>query len=252
MSPDPPSPPTVISCRHASVAYGRLEVLHDVCLDVQRGAFLPLVGPNGSGKTTLLRAILGLVRPRRGRILTPFAHSRPGYVPQENSIDRLYPVSTRQIVAMGLYPHLGWLRPLRQAHKRAVQEALEQFGLAQHARKTFGELSGGLRQKALLARAFVSGAEVFLMDEPTSELDEQSEKEVLRHLVRLSRQEGKTVLLAHHGLDCVAELAPVICLVEHGRVRVTATAEVLSSSKEAQAGPSPSSNPGASQHADRA
>jgi ABC-type Mn2+/Zn2+ transport system ATPase subunit len=217
MTSTPPGRP-IIELDHVSVAYGRDEVVHDVCLAIQPGIFLPFVGPNGAGKTTLLRVILGLLKPRKGRITTPFHRCQPGYVPQQKSIDRLYPVSTRQIVAMGLYPRLRWWRPFRRPDKEAVQHVLEQFNLAEHAQKTFGELSGGMRQKTLIARALVGGAEVLIMDEPASELDEQSEKDLLGHLSRLSRDQGKTVLLAHHGLGPIRELAPLLCRVDHGRV----------------------------------
>jgi ABC-type Mn2+/Zn2+ transport system ATPase subunit len=226
----------IIVCEHVSVAYGRDEVLHDVSLEIGRGSFLPVVGPNGAGKTTLLRVILGLARPRRGRVHNPFHRCPPGYVPQHKSIDPLFPVSVRQIVAMGLYPHLGWWRRLSAANRDSVRKALAQFRLAEHADKTFSELSGGMKQKALIARALVSGAEVLVMDEPSSELDEQSEKEILAHLSRLSREEGKTVILAHHGLDHVAELAPVLCLVNHGRVSLARTGEALASGHGPQSG----------------
>ena len=218
----------IIVCDHVSLAYGRDEVVHDACLAIQPGSFLPFVGPNGAGKTTLLRAILGLLKPRTGRIVTPFHRCRPGYVPQQKSIDRLYPVSTRQIVAMGLYPQVGWWRRLSRAQNETVERVLEQFHLAEHANKTFGELSGGMRQKAMIARALAGGAEVFIMDEPTSELDEQSEKDLLGHLFRLSQEQGKTVLLAHHGLDHISKLAPILCLVKHGRVSLVQTRDVVS------------------------
>ncbi|MDP7254251.1 MAG: ATP-binding cassette domain-containing protein [Planctomycetota bacterium] len=225
MSTVKPNPDAAIVCEHVSVAYGHEEVLHDVCLEIQRGAFMPFVGPNGAGKTTLLRAILGLLKPRRGRILTPFHRSPPGYVPQQKSIDPLYPVSVRQIVTMGLYPQVSWWRKHGSTHKETVQHALEQFGLADHSHKTYAELSGGMRQKSLIARAFASGAEVFVMDEPTSELDEDSETEVLDHLFRLSQKEGKTVLLAHHGLDHVTEQVSMLCVVNHGRVQTAKRGE---------------------------
>ena len=210
----------IIVCEHVALAYGRQEVVHDACLEVCRGTLLPFVGPNGAGKTTLLRAILGLLKPSRGEIRAPFARKPAGYVPQQKSIDPLYPVTTRQIVEMGLFPELGWWRQPDADQQERVDEVLQRFGLAEHHRKTFGELSGGMKQKALLARALVSGAEVFVMDEPTSELDEKTEKEVLAHLVTLSRQEGKTVLLAHHGLDQAAALADRVCVVNHGRVHL--------------------------------
>ena len=116
-----------------------------------------------------------------------------------------------------------------------MQRVLEQFNLAEHAKKTFGELSGGMRQKAMIARALAGGAEVFIMDEPTSELDEQSEKDLLGHLFRLSKEQGKTVLLAHHGLDHISELAPVLCMVNHGRVSLVKTRDVVSSRGEQHA-----------------
>jgi ABC-type Mn2+/Zn2+ transport system ATPase subunit len=225
----------IIVCDHVSVAYGREEVIHDACLSIPPGSFLPFVGPNGAGKTTLLRAILGLLKPRHGRILTPFHRRRPGYVPQQKSIDRLYPVSTRQIVTMGLYPQVGWWRRISRAQKEAVQRALEELNLAEHAAKTFGELSGGMRQKAFIARAVVGQADVFIMDEPTSELDEQSEKDLLGHLHRLSKEQGKTVLLAHHGLNHICDMAPLLCVFNHGHVSMVKTEEVRASRGNAHA-----------------
>ncbi|MCP4376051.1 MAG: ABC transporter ATP-binding protein [bacterium] len=227
MTATTPDSNAIITCRNVSIAYGRQEVIHDVSMEIARGSFLPFVGPNGAGKTTLLRAILGLIRPRRGEIITPFRTSPPGYVPQHRTIDPLYPVSVRQITAMGLYPKLGWWRRGSKKLRRTVLEALEEFGLGDHADKTFSELSGGMKQKAMLARAFVSGAEIFIMDEPTSQLDEESEKEVFAHLLRLSRREGKTVLMAVHGMHEVLELPQRVCLVEHGRVRLAETSDVF-------------------------
>ncbi len=210
----------IIACEHVHVAYGRQEVLHDVCLEIPSGILLPFVGPNGAGKTTLLRAILGLIRPALGKIRTPFGGKPAGYVPQQKTIDPLYPVTTRQIVEMGLYPELGWWKRPDRHQRQRVDGVLERFGLAGHQAKTFSELSGGMKQKALLGRALVSGADVFILDEPTSELDEASEKEVLAHLVTLSRENGKTVLLSHHGLDQARWLSPTVCVVQHGWARV--------------------------------
>lgn len=210
----------VIVCEHLYVAYGRDVVLDDVCLKIEKGVFLPFVGPNGAGKTTLLRTILGLVKPQRGRVIAPFRRSPPGYVPQQKSIDPLYPVSANQIVTMGLYREIGWWRRLNVSQKDRVQRALEQFDLGNHAHKNYAQLSGGMKQKVLLARAFVSGAEILVMDEPASELDEQSEKEVMSHLLRLNKKEGKTVLLALHGQSDLVEELPNFCMVQQGRVRL--------------------------------
>lgn len=208
---------SVITCENISVGYGRELVLQDVSLSIAAGSLVLLMGPNGAGKTTLLKAILGLLKPRRGRITTPFHLTPPGYVPQQKSIDPLYPITVRQIVAMGLYPELGPWRRVTGDFRRRVDATLEQFDLLAHDRKTFGELSGGMRQKALIARAFVSGAEIFILDEPTSELDERSEREVVEHLHRLARGQGKTVLLVHHGLGHAVNRGDVVCLVNYGK-----------------------------------
>ena len=228
-----------IVCVHVSAGYGRQAVVRDASLEIPRGTLLPFVGPNGGGKTTLLRAILGLLRPLAGEILTPFADKPAGYVPQQKSIDSLYPVSTRQIVEMGLYPELGWWRRPNREQRTRVDAALAELGLAAHQRKVFGELSGGMKQKALLARALVSGADVFVLDEPTSELDEDTEREVLARLRGLARDEGKTVLLAHHGLDQAAALAEQVCVVHHGKVQLAAIAEarkILAGTRSAAGG----------------
>jgi ABC-type Mn2+/Zn2+ transport system ATPase subunit len=216
----------IIACEHVCVAYDDQQVLHDVSLEIPRGAFVPFIGPNGAGKTTLLRAILGLLKPQRGRIRTPFDRAPPGYVPQQKSIDPLYPVSLRQIVTMGLYPRMGWWRRPTQAQRAAVEAAMERLGLADHAHKRYSELSGGMKQKVLVARALVNGPEVVVMDEPTSELDQASEEDILAHLYRLSKREGKTVLLAHHGLDALADMAIWVCLVDHGRVRMASAKDL--------------------------
>ena len=230
---------SVIVCEHVAVSYGRQEVVRDACLEIPRGMLVPFVGPNGAGKTTLLRAILGLLKPMAGEIRTPFARKPAGYVPQQKAIDPLHPVSTRQIVEMGLYPELGGWRWPDAAQRARVDGALAELGLAEHQRKVFGELSGGMKQKALLARALVSAAEVFVLDEPTSELDEDTEREVLAKLCTLVREEGKTVLLAHHGLDQAAALAERVCVVHHGTVQMADIREarsILAGTRSAEGG----------------
>lgn len=217
----------IIRCRGVGVAYGRQRVLEDVTFDVPRGTLLPLVGPNGAGKTTLLRAMLGLVPLSEGRIETPFAAAVPGYVPQVKSIDPIYPVTCRRIVEMGLAPKLGVWRRSTRADRERTDSALRELDLLDHQCKPFSDLSGGMRQKTLLARAFVAGADVILLDEPTSELDEAMEASVLRILRRMVDEEGKTILFVHHGLHQAARLASSVCWVDHGRARIVASDEAI-------------------------
>jgi ABC-type Mn2+/Zn2+ transport system ATPase subunit len=225
------APKTIIKCEDLTVAYGREVILHEVNLDIPSGVFLPIIGPNGSGKTTLLRAILGLLKPRGGRIITPFHRSPPGYVPQQKAIDPLYPVSVRQIVMMGMYPKLGWWRRPNNKEKKAVDAILMRLKLLEHSEKRYSELSGGMKQKTLIARALVGDSEVLIMDEPTSELDEDSEKDIITTLSRISKEEGHTVLLAIHNLEHVRNISSIICRVDHGHVALRDIGNPLSHRK---------------------
>ena len=212
--------PPVIRLKNVSLGYGHEAVLENINLEIPRGVFLPFVGPNGGGKTTLLRGILGLIQPMHGSIETPFALLPAGYVAQHKSIDPLFTLTVKEIVSMGFYPRLGWWKKPGAEEKRILDQALEELNLTQHAHKNYRNLSGGTKQKTLVARAFVSGAEVFIMDEPTAELDEASEQEVFRHLAGLVTKSGKTVLMAHHGLSQLISSSATsqICTVNHGKV----------------------------------
>lgn len=211
----------MIRCDNVTLGYGNDAVLEGVSLEIPRGIFLPFIGPNGAGKTTLLRGILGLIRPLKGRMITPFGNVPAGYVPQHKSIDPLFPLTVREIAAMGFYPQLGWWKRQGAEHRLRLEQALEELKLTEHAHKNYRDLSGGTKQKTLVARAFVSGADVFIMDEPTAELDEASEREVFHHLSEMVGKHGKTVLMAHHGLNQLIESSATseACLVSHGKVR---------------------------------
>lgn len=206
-----------IQCENLSVGHGRIAVLAGVDLHIAPGTLLPFVGPNGSGKTTLLRTLLGLLPVLAGRLSTPFGLRPPGYVAQAKSIDPLFPVTTLDVVSMGLFPALGWWRRPDRTQRRDMEVLLERFGLVGHRHRLFAELSGGMRQKALLARALLCGAEVLVMDEPATELDEGSERELLGHLREIASVQGRTVLVAHHGLASVASLSAEVVLVRQGR-----------------------------------
>jgi ABC-type Mn2+/Zn2+ transport system ATPase subunit len=216
--------PAVI-CKQVCIGYDGADVVRNVSLTIESGSFLPVVGLNGAGKTTLLRAILGLLSPRRGSIQADFGGRPAGYVPQQRVIDPMLPLSVRQLVAMGLHGELGFWRRPSSAQRARLDQALQRLDLLPHADKTFAELSGGMKQKTLVARALVSNAEVYIMDEPTSELDAGSEWDVLSTLHQLS-QDGKTVLIAHHGLGVIGDLAKQVCLMEHGGARLTPVEEM--------------------------
>lgn len=216
----------VIRCRGVTVAYGRDIVLDRIDLSVPRGTLLPLVGPNGAGKTTLLKACLGLIPHQSGEILRDFGRRPPAYVPQQKQLDPIYPVSVRDLVCMGLYPELGYWGRADKPQQLRLEQVLTRFGLEEHQHKHFGELSGGLRQKTLLARSVITQAEVLMLDEPTAGLDASSEAELLKLIRSLHEDEGKTVLWVHHRLDQCMALAQQVCHVDKHGVKMLDRTEV--------------------------
>jgi manganese/iron transport system ATP-binding protein len=171
---------------------------------VGAGRTVALVGPNGAGKTTLLRAVLGLARVSAGGISVlgggaAQARRHVAYMPQADTLDVDFPVSAGQVVLMGRYRHVGWLRRPGRLDRRIAAQALRDVGLADQTGRRFGLLSGGQRQRVLLARAIAQRPRLLLLDEPFSGVDGVSRQALLDGLARL-RADGATVLLSTHDL----------------------------------------------------
>lgn len=195
--------------RDLTVAYQRKPVLWDVDLDVPSGVVAGIVGPNGAGKSTLIKAILNLVPHTTGKVEVfgkPYKLQRQlvGYVPQRESVDWDYPINALELVAMGLYRTIGWIRPVRASHRNLAFQALEQVGMADFAYRQISRLSGGQQQRIFLARALVQNAKVYFMDEPFAGVDAATEKTIMAILQQL-RAQGKTVFVVHHDLETVRE-----------------------------------------------
>ena len=211
-----------ISVTDLTVAYQDKPVLWDVDLEVPAGILLAIVGPNGAGKTTLIKAMLGLVTPAAGQVLIygrPYAERRRlvGYVPQRGSVDWDFPTSVLDVVMMGRYGSLGWIRrPGHQEHT-AGMEALEKVGMRLYADRQISQLSGGQQQRVFLARALVQDAQIYLMDEPFQGVDATTERAIVILLQEL-RKEGKTVVVVHHDLQTVPEYFDWVTLLNVRRV----------------------------------
>jgi manganese/zinc/iron transport system ATP- binding protein len=211
-----------ISVTDLTVAYQDKPVLWDVDLDVPAGILLAIVGPNGAGKTTLIKAMLGLVNPAAGQVLIygrPYADQRRmvGYVPQRGSVDWDFPTSVLDVVMMGRYGSLGWIRrPGRQEHAIAL-EALDKVGMLLYADRQISQLSGGQQQRVFLARALVQDAQIYLMDEPFQGVDATTERAIVTLLQEL-RKQGKTVVVVHHDLQTVPEYFDWVTLLNVRRV----------------------------------
>lgn len=213
-----------IEVRRATVGYGgHAPVLSDVSISIQRGEFVGIVGPSGSGKTTLLRLLTGQVSGYAGDVTVLGSAVRPGrsvdhlgYVPQIGAAEREFPVTVQQAVLLGMAANSSRTPWFSRTEKAYSLELLEHLGLGGHAQRSISELSGGQFQRMLLARAMARHSEVILLDEPTSGVDMQTRKDILRLLARLN-SEGLTIVLTTHNLNWVAAHLPrVICM--NGRV----------------------------------
>ncbi len=192
-----------------TVAYQRKPVIWDVAFQVEPGSLVGVVGPNGAGKSTLLKACMDLLPKTTGRVNVfgqPYAQSRHrvGYVPQRESVDWDFPVSALDVVAMGLYRQIGWLRPVRKRHLDAAREAMERVGLEDLENRQISQLSGGQQQRTFLARALVQNADLYFMDEPFAAVDAATEKAIVE-ILREMKREGKTAIVIHHDLQTVPE-----------------------------------------------
>ena len=212
-----PEPAVVFD--HVYFAYRREDVLADVDFRVAEGTFTALIGPNGAGKTTLLRLLLGLDRPRRGRIRVlgepPGSRGhRIGYVPQVTGVPEDFPLSLEDVVLMGRYPGVGFGRRPARRDRVAVREALARVKLADAAHRGFGELSGGQQRRALIARALVAEPRLLLLDEPTAGLDPAAQARFYDMCCTLQRTEGLTLIAASHDVEVVARHADTVLLFD--------------------------------------
>ena len=232
MTPGLPAGMTAaIEVNDLTVAYRDQPVLWDIDLDVPAGVLMAIVGPNGAGKTTLIKAILGLVRPAAGEIAIygkPYREQRRmvGYVPQRGSVDWDFPTTVLDVVMMGRYGTLGWLRrPGRQERTQALA-ALEQVGMADFAGRQISQLSGGQQQRVFLARALVQDANVYFMDEPFQGVDAKTERAIVT-LLQTLRGEGKTVVVVHHDLQSVPEYFDWVMLLNVRRIAAGPVTDVF-------------------------
>ncbi len=197
--------PYPILIRDLTVAYREQPVLWDIDLAVPAGSLAAIIGPNGAGKSTLIKAALGLVPAAAGTIKFfggTYRQNRHlvGYVPQRTSVDWDFPTDALDVVLMGTYGSLGWVKRPGRAQREWALECLRKVGLADYAKRQISQLSGGQQQRVFLARALAQNAQLYFMDEPFAGVDAVTEKAIIALLHDL-RDQGKTVICVHHDLD---------------------------------------------------
>ena len=202
---------------HLTFSYGRQPAVDDVSLTIEQGDFVGMIGPNGGGKTTLLRLFLGLLKPDAGSVLLLGAppgetRARVGYIPQETNLNKTFPVAVRDVALMGLSGRRGFGKRFTGADYLKVDIMLERLGLSSVAHRSIGQLSGGQRQKVLLARAMVADPQMLFLDEPTASIDSAGADEIYEHL-RLLNETGVTVILVTHNIGILSRYVKSVACV---------------------------------------
>lgn len=199
----------IIKVDDLSASYQKNTVLHHVNFEVAPGSLTGIIGPNGAGKSTLIKTMLQLHPALTGNVSffgLPFhkAKKRIGYVPQRGSVDWDFPTDALDVVTMGLYGKIGWLKIPTRSHRKQALAALDKMGMADYAHRQIRQLSGGQQQRVFLARALVQQADIYFMDEPLAGVDAATERAIMEILKEL-KSANKTVLVVHHDLQTVED-----------------------------------------------
>ena len=226
-----------VRLRDVSAGYGERIALEEITLDLPTGSLVAIFGPNGGGKSTLLKLIAGLLQPTTGTVETlglpaGKAARRIAYVTQAELVDWSFPVSVWDVAMMGRYPRLGpWRRP-GSSDREAVRAALDQVGMLDRAQSQIGELSGGQRRRAFLARAIAADPELYLLDEPVTGVDVTTQEDLMT-VLHAETERGRTVIATTHDLAAAAAHFDTVIalnrrLVAMGSASLVLDPEVLS------------------------
>ncbi|MEA1993888.1 MAG: ABC transporter ATP-binding protein [Euryarchaeota archaeon] len=217
----------MIHLKHVETVYEgeKTPVIKDINLEIGEGEFLTVIGPNGAGKTTLLEAINGLLE-SKGEI-TVFGKNirrygteirkEVGYVPQEFSYDSLTPFLVKDVVLMGRYGKIGVLNSPSKEDRRIMEETLEFIGISKLKTRPIGKLSGGQLQKVMIARALTQNPKILLLDEPFSNLDMESRREISEKIVSLNR-DGLTTIMVIHEISSIPHECNRIVKIDNSTV----------------------------------
>ncbi len=213
----------IIEVKNISFSYGNEEVLKDITLNIHKGDYLGIVGANGAGKTTLLKIILGLLSPSNGSIklfgqdIKYFKNwSKIGYVPQKaTNFDVNFPVTVREVVAMGRLAKRGLFHFLTREDTEIVEAVLKQVDMLDYKDRLIGDLSGGQQQRVFIARALAGQPEIIFLDEPTTGVDKKAQNEFYNLLRKLNKELDLTLVLITHDIDKITKEAMHIACINH-------------------------------------
>lgn len=223
-----------ISVRGLTVTYNTgMTAVYDASFELDPGTICALVGVNGSGKSTIFKAIMGFVTPAAGEIRLcgrPVAEAVKrnvvAYVPQSEEIDWNFPVLVEDVVMMGRYGHMNFLRMPSRADRYKVDAALERVGMSEYRSRQIGELSGGQKKRVFLARALAQEGRIILLDEPFTGVDVKTETAIIS-LLRELRAAGHLMLISTHNLGSVPDFCDRVVLLNKTVLAAGPTSEVF-------------------------
>ena len=192
----------LIKLENLSLGYDNNVVLENINITIKENDFICIVGPNGSGKSTLIKGILGLIKPMKGRVIySNLKQNFIGYMPQETKVDSNFPASVFEIVLSGTLNRLKFPFLYTRKEKDFVLENLKILGISDLKDNKFSDLSGGQRQKVLLARSLCATSKLLILDEPSNNLDSKSKNDLYKIMVDLNQKHNITILMITHDLD---------------------------------------------------
>ena len=220
----------IISVKNLNVAYGKNKVIDSATFNVEKGDFVCVVGANGSGKSTLIKTLLGLISPVSGKIRfsKEIKQNSIGYLPQESRIDQNFPATVFEIVLSGTLGRLGKKIFYSKIDKERARESLAKLHIEKLKNKSFADLSGGQKQKVLLARALAATSNLLILDEPSNNLDYKSRKDFYENLKNLNVA-GLTIIMITHDLDVDDLIGNKIVFIKDGKVESVETEKYLRS-----------------------
>ncbi len=218
----------LLTLRQLRLCYGEKTVIKNATFELEQGDFACVVGANGSGKSTLVRSILGLMKPSTGSITygDNLKHTEIGYLPQETRVDSAFPATVEEIVLTGCLGHMK-ARPFYcHSERKHVHESLKTLGIESLAKKSYTNLSGGQKQKVLLARSLSATKKLLILDEPSNNLDYKSRKDFYKTLKKLNA-DGLTIIMITHDLDADDLIGNKVISITDGVATIEPTEKYL-------------------------